>query len=166
MLEEMNRRNFLAATAAAACACALCPIARADDDDDDDDAPPPAPLAKGPVAAGSLADYAKDGAYDTLAKSKQIVIVRENGSLYALTALCTHKQFVIKVKENQLFCPKHSSRFDLDGKPAPKPNGKMGPAKKPLIHYAISVDANGAVTVDTSKTVAETDPTASVKAAG
>jgi len=163
MSDEINRRNFLAATAAAACACALCPIARADDDDDDDDAPPPAPLPAGPAAAGNLTDYPKDGPYDSLAKSKQILLVRENGNLYAMTAICTHKKFLIKVKDNQFFCPKHSSRFDLDGKPAPKPNGRMGPAKKPLTHYAISADANGAITVDTSKTVEETDPAAFVK---
>jgi nitrite reductase/ring-hydroxylating ferredoxin subunit len=162
MSDEINRRNFLAATAAAACACALCPIARADDDDDDDDSPPPAPLPAGPVSAGKLTDYPKDGAYAELAKSKQIVLARENGKLYAMTALCTHKKYIIKVKDNEFFCPKHSSRFDLDGKPAPKPNGKLGPAKKPLTHYAISVDADGAITVDTSKMLAETDPGASV----
>ncbi len=163
MPDEINRRNFLAAAAAATCACALCPMVRADDDDDDDDAPPPKPLPKGPVAAGNLTDYPKDGPYDALSKSKQIILVRQDGKLYAMTALCTHKLFVIKTKDNQLFCPKHSSRFDLDGKPAKKPNGKMGPAKKPLVHYAISADANGAITVDTSKTVEETDPAASVK---
>ena len=102
-------------------------------------------------------------AHRSLNKSKQIILVRENGKLYALTALCSHKSFIIKSKENQLFCPKHSSGFDLDGKPAKKPNGKMGPAKKPLVHYAISADANGAITVDTSKTLDETDPAASVK---
>lgn len=163
MSDEMNRRTFLAAAAAATCACALCPSARADDSDEDTDEPPPKLLPKGPTAAGNLSDYAKDGAFDSLGKSKQIILVRENGKLYALTALCSHKQFIIKEKEGQLFCPKHSSRFDLDGKPAKKPNGKLGPAKKPLAHYAISADANGAITVDTSKVVAEDDATASVK---
>lgn len=162
MSEEINRRGFLAAAAVATCACALCPVARADDDDEDDDSPPPKPLPKGPAEAGKLTDYAKDGAFDTFNKSKQIILVRENGKLYAMTSLCTHKEFVIKTKDNQLFCPKHSSRFDLDGKPAPKPNGKLGPAKKPLVHYAISADANGVITVDTSKTLPMTDPKAFV----
>lgn len=163
MSDEINRRGFLAAAAAATCACALCPVARADDDDDDSDEAAPKALPKGPAAAGSLSDYPKDGAYDSLNKSKQIILVRENGKLYALSALCTHKQFVVKTKDDQLFCPKHSSRFDFDGKPAKKPNGRMGPAKKPLVHYAISADATGAITVDTSKVVAEGDPTASIK---
>jgi Rieske Fe-S protein len=163
MSDEINRRSFLAAAAAATCACALCPVVRADDDDDDDDQGPPAKLPAGPVAAGNLTDYAKDGPYDTLAKTKQIVIVRENGKLYAMSALCTHKGFAVKVKDNVFFCPKHSSRFDLDGQPAPKPNGKMGPAKKPLNHYAISADATGAITVDTSKVLTEEDPGAFIK---
>jgi nitrite reductase/ring-hydroxylating ferredoxin subunit len=159
MSEELNRRSFLAAAAVATCACALCPVAHAQDDDEE----APAPLPPGPVDAGPLTNYAKDGGYDSLAKSKQIVLVRENGKLYAMTSLCTHKQFVVEVKDKEFFCPKHSSRFDYDGKPAPKPNGKMGPAKKPLQHYAISVDAKGEVTVDTSKKVAIDDPTAFVK---
>jgi nitrite reductase/ring-hydroxylating ferredoxin subunit len=161
MSDELNRRSFLAAAAAATCACALCPSAHAQDDGDDDEAP--APLPPGPVDAGPLTNYAKDGSFDALAKSKQIVLVRENGKLYAMTALCTHKQFVIQTKDSQLYCPKHGSRFDLDGKPAPKPNGRMGPAKKNLQHYAISADDKGEVTVDTSKPVAIDDPTAFVK---
>jgi nitrite reductase/ring-hydroxylating ferredoxin subunit len=163
MSDEINRRGFLAAAVAATCACSLCPMVRADDSDEDNDEDPPKPLPKGPVAAGSLTDYAKDGPYDTLAKDKQIILVRENGKLYAMTALCTHKQFIVKTKDNVFFCPKHSSRFDLDGKPAPKPNGKMGPAKKPLTHFAISADASGKITVDTSQSLAETDPKAFIK---
>jgi hypothetical protein len=40
----------------------------------------------------------------------------------------------------------------------------MGPAKRPLTHYAISIDGKGDVIVDTSKQVAEDDPSAFVKA--
>jgi nitrite reductase/ring-hydroxylating ferredoxin subunit len=164
MADELNRRQILAAAAAATCACALtCPLVQADDDDDDDE-DAPKPLPPGPVDAGPLSGFAKDGAYDSLNKSQQIILVREDGKLYAMTALCTHKGFVVKIRDNQLFCPKHSSRFDLDGKPVPKPNGKMGPAKKPLTHYAISIDGKGDVIVDTSKQVAEDDPSAFVKA--
>ncbi len=153
-LEKLNRRSFLAAAAAVTATCALsCPFAHAadDDDDDDDDGDPPASIPPGPVDAGAVADYDKDGPYDKLAKEKHVVLTRKDGKLYALTAVCTHKKFLVKVKDGQLYCPKHSSRFTADGIPAPKPNGKMGAAKKPLTHYAISVDAKGHIIVDTTK---------------
>ena len=84
---------------------------RDDDDDDDDDGDAPAALAAGPIDAGPAADYDKDGLYDKLAKEKQILIMRKDGKLYALTSVCTHKKFLVKVKDGQYFCPKHSSRF-------------------------------------------------------
>jgi nitrite reductase/ring-hydroxylating ferredoxin subunit len=151
-MDKLNRRNFLAAAATATAACAVgCPFAHADDDDDDDDSDPPAALPPGPIDAGAAADYDKDGLYDKLAKEKQILLTRKDGKLYALTSVCTHKKFLVKVKDGQYYCPKHSSRFTPDGVPAPKPNGRIGAAKKPLTHYAISLDDNKHVIVDTSK---------------
>ena len=153
---ELNRRSFMAAAAAAACACALCPLASAaakddEDDDDDDDKVPDVP--KGPVDVGALADFKKDGVYDKWIKPNHLIVVRDKGRLFAETAICTHKGVLLKEKEGQLFCPKHSSRFTVQGVPAPKPNGKLGPAKKPLVHFAISTNDKGHVIVDTSKPI-------------
>ncbi len=152
-MDKLNRRNFLAAAATATAACALgCPFAQADDDDDDAD-DPPAPLPTGLIDVGSITDYAKDGPYDNHAKDKQIVLTRKAGKLYALTAICTHKKFIVKTKDGQYFCPQHSSRFTVDGVPAPKPNGKIGAAKKPLTHYVISIDEKKHVIVNTGKPI-------------
>ncbi len=154
-MDKLNRRNFLAAAATATAACALgCPFAHADDDDDDDD-DPPKPLPAGLIDVGPVTDYAKDGLYDKLAKDKQILLTQKGGKLYALTSICTHKKFVVKTKDGQYFCPKHSSRFTPDGTPAPKPTGKIGAAKKPLTHYAISIDDKKHVIVDTAKPIDE-----------
>lgn len=154
-MDKLNRRNFLAAAATATAVCALgCPFAHgADDDDDDDDSDPPVLLPPGLIDIGPVSDYAKDGVYDKLVKEKQIVLTQKGGKLYALTAICTHKKYLVKVKDGQFFCPKHSSRFTPDGAPTPKPNGKIGAAKKPLTHYTISLDDKKHVIVDTGKPI-------------
>lgn len=156
-MDKLNRRNFLAAAATATAICALgCPFAHAEDDDDDDSDDPPAPLPPGLIDVGPVADFAKDGLYDKLAKEKQIVLTQKGGKLYALSAICTHKKFLVKTKDGQYFCPKHSSRFTSDGAPAPKPSGKIGAAKKPLTHYAISIDDKKHVIVNTGKPIEAT----------
>lgn len=48
---------------------------------------------------------------------------------------------------NQFFCPCHGATFALDG------SNPTSPAKTPLKHYAMCVDATGNVTIDTSTTV-------------
>src|SRR5579859_545313 len=92
--QELNRRHFLAAAAAAATACAMCGShARAADDDDDDDSDdPPAELPKGPQDVGAVSDFAKDGPYDSQSKSKHILLYKDKGKLYAMSAVCTHKK--------------------------------------------------------------------------
>jgi nitrite reductase/ring-hydroxylating ferredoxin subunit len=152
---ELNRRNFLAAAAALTCGCALsCPFAMGKDedaDDDDDEAVPP--VKTGPVDVGALADFSKDGPSEKWIKDHHMIVVREGGKLYAITAICTHKQALLKIKDDQVYCPKHSSRFNYAGQPVPKPNGKIGSAKKPLSYFTISVNDKQHVIVDTSKPI-------------
>ncbi|HZL38121.1 MAG TPA: Rieske 2Fe-2S domain-containing protein [Tepidisphaeraceae bacterium] len=160
-----NRRGFLAAAAAFTGACALnCPLARGADEDDDDDGDVVAKVPAGPIDIGPVGDFSKEGAYDKWIKPRHMIVVRAGARLYALTAICTHKQALIKADNKQfLLCPKHKSRFNLDGQPVPKPNGKIGLAKKPLTHFAISIDAQKHVIVDTSKPVAADAGNAFVK---
>ena len=79
---QINRRGFLAAAAAVTCACAAgCPLAEAADAKDTDTAS---------VDVGTLADYPKDGAYGKFAKKpNSLIVIREGGKLYAMTAVCT-----------------------------------------------------------------------------
>lgn len=167
---ELNRRNFLAAAAATACACALCPAALAaqkkDDDDDDSDVEELPKVPAGPVDIGTAADYPKDGIYHQFAKSKHMLVVREAGKLFAVSAVCTHKGVLLKEKDAKIFCPQHNSRFTPAGVPTPKPNGKMGPAKQALAHYSITTNAQGHIIADTSKPIEQpkwNDATAFVK---
>lgn len=166
MQTELNRRNFIAAAAAITCGCALgCPALAADEDDDGDEEVPKVPA--GPVDVGPLKSFDKDGSYDKWIKSHHLIVVREAGKVYATTAICTHKQALLKIQDNFIFCPRHKSRFDMAGQPAPKANGKPGLAKKPLSRFNISVNPAGHVVVDTSKPIAADnaqDPAAFVKA--
>ncbi len=167
---ELNRRSFL--TTATACACALCPAAMAlgqqkkADDADDDDVEDLPRVPVGPVDIGATSDYPKDGIYENFAKSRHILVIRAGGKLFACSAVCTHKGVLLKEKDGQIFCLQHYSRFTPEGLPTPKPNGAMGPAKKVLVHYAISTNEKGHAVVDTSKTIDQSkwnEPTAYLK---
>jgi nitrite reductase/ring-hydroxylating ferredoxin subunit len=102
----------------------------------------------GPVAVGSLKDFAKDGVFDKFAKSHGFFMIRREGRLYAATSYCTHKraaQLVSKATTKELACPKHGSTFALSGAVI------RGPARQSLPRYAITATDQGRLTVDTSK---------------
>ena len=100
----------------------------------------------GVVAAGKVSDYQVGSIkqFDT----GPIFVARDASGLYAMSAVCTHQGCTVDIGAGSLPCPCHGSVFDLNG------NVKTGPASGPLPHYALAVDGQGAVTVDTSKEVA------------
>jgi Rieske Fe-S protein len=70
--------------------------------------------------------------------SSPVLIARDAGGLYALTSSCTHQGGTVRVggtTTKVLTCPNHGSRFDANGAVT------MGPATRPLTHFAVSVDA-------------------------
>ncbi|MEO6588389.1 MAG: Rieske (2Fe-2S) protein [Pyrinomonadaceae bacterium] len=75
----------------------------------------------------------KVGGYDTIqTKDGKVVVVRTAEMTFsAYSAVCPHKGGPIKFDEKfqQLFCPWHNSRFDLQGQVV------KGPAKQPLTNY-------------------------------
>ena len=151
-MSELNRREFVAA--AAACAfCVACPENVL------------AATAKGPVDAGELSAFAKDGIYDSLAQSQGFFLISSKGKLYATSSTCTHKANLVSVdpeKAGQLKCEKHGSLFSLEGKVV------KAPAKRSLPRYGIKVDAKKHVIVDPTKRFEEAswnDPNSFVKLA-
>ncbi|HEY3448537.1 MAG TPA: Rieske (2Fe-2S) protein [Myxococcales bacterium] len=90
------------------------------------------------------------------ASDSSCVLMRDSGGLYALSLTCTHAGCNLAggVSAQQIQCSCHGSVFG--------PNGQVlqGPAQDPLPHYAVTVDSAGAITVDTSKTVAADQRTA------
>ncbi len=165
--ETLTRRNFLTSAtfvaAAAACvACGNCIVAEA--------AAPPKPGA--PAAGGGFKPVPGEydvGPFSAFLKAPNGVVVDKfakapsgfllvvnEGKVYALTSVCTHKGEQVKAMDGgkQAICPKHDSVFDLDGTPAPvTPDGDKTPARKPLARHGISVNKKGNLVVDTNVTI-------------
>jgi len=154
----------IATTVAAACACCLC-ASDAIAADAPTSAPSGAPAAStGLLDVGTKADYPKDGSInDKLAKPKEtrVIVVRNEGKIYAMTSTCTHKNCAVKAKDADIVCPCHGSKYSLHGTPT------KGPAKGSLFRYGISVNDKGRIMVDKSKQFPEKqwdDPAASISA--
>jgi nitrite reductase/ring-hydroxylating ferredoxin subunit len=150
-MADMNRRDFLAAAAAMATACTLCgSIASADDQPSFQSAKD---LPPEKFDAGKPDDYPKDKGSDKFALDHQILISHADGKIIAMTAVCPHRKALLQLADNnQYHCPHHESRFTLEGDPTPKPNGRMGPAHDPLVHYAIKINDDHHIIVDTNTT--------------
>lgn len=144
--QQISRRGFVAMTAVAAAAagCLACGGSLCEAADS-------LQAASGPVEAGSLADYPKDGVYDKFAKSHKFFIIRNAGEVYATSAICSHKQAALTLQGQDIVCKKHGSKFSVHG------TATKGPAKTSLLRYGISKSADGKLTVDTSKSFGEKD---------
>ena len=71
-----------------------------------------------------------------------VILARDEQGLYAMTITCPHQGCDVNPSGNKLDCPCHGSVFDSDG------NVLQGPANTGLVHFAVSVDAAGAITVN------------------
>jgi nitrite reductase/ring-hydroxylating ferredoxin subunit len=139
---DMNRRNFVTAAAAAglgmmALPCCLeeaCAQATTQ----------PSSSTKAPFDAGPKSDFAKDGVNMTFAKSHRTILATEDGKLYAMTVLCTHRRAPLILQGDHLHCPRHNTDFKFDGTVIPN----TGPAKMPLVRFGVSVNDDGHVIVD------------------
>jgi Rieske Fe-S protein len=137
-MTQMNRREFVAAVACAACMCGLGSTGQ---------------LLANTTAAGVAldvglkSDYAADGINTTWMKApNHVAMVRHSGKIFACTTVCTHRGAIVNADNNTGFtCPRHHAGYDLDGRVT------NGPAKIALSHYAISLNADGHIIVDTSK---------------
>ncbi|HEX4053175.1 MAG TPA: Rieske (2Fe-2S) protein [Tepidisphaeraceae bacterium] len=138
-MDQLNRREFVAAVACAACLCGLGSTANLLADD--------STAAPSTLDAGPKSDYSADGITPTwMPAPNKVAIIRHEGKIYACTSVCTHHGVTINEADDKdsFICPKHHSRFNIDGIVT------RGPARKPLKRYAISVDANGHIIVDKS----------------
>lgn len=130
---ETNRRTFLTVSAGAI-VLAVC----------SEDL-----LAATAVDVGDVKSFDKDGVFDSFARSNKLLIVREGNTLYAMSAMCTHRGCMVKKKSEGLVCPCHGSTFENNGKPT------KDPAKAALFRYAISINDDQHVIVDRSKVFGE-----------
>lgn len=105
-------------------------------------------LAEEPSAAfdaGPVGDFASDGIFDKFAKPQKFILIRAGSKLTCISAICTHKNCVLKPKDGNLRCPCHGSIFTPAGEVT------KGPAKSNLPRYKVTVDAQSHVIVDLSR---------------
>jgi Rieske Fe-S protein len=137
-MHDLNRRQFVIATAASACACALADEALAQAKKDD----------AVTIDCGPLGDYPEPGLYDKFLKPNKVLLVREEKRLFAIHGVCTHKACTVRIKDEKITCPCHGSTFSNEGVPVKEP------AKASLFRYGIKLDGERII-VDRSKRFGE-----------
>jgi Rieske Fe-S protein len=124
---KVNRREFLILTTPFAAGCAATQGTGA--------------AEARQINAGPASKYAAEGVYARLS-SQGFFIVRRNGKLFALSAICTHKKCRLKPEvDHSFYCPCHGSTFDAEGRVT------LGPAKRDLPVMATVVDEQGELLV-------------------
>ncbi len=137
----MNSRRFarrkfllLAGSAGAASACS---------------SPDTSPVQVGDVAAGNAARLLV-GSLETVG-AYPVCIGRDAAGAYAMTLTCTHAGCDMgetgSVSPQGLRCGCHGSEFDING------DVVRGPATRPLVHFALTVDASGNLIIHSDQIV-------------
>lgn len=81
----------------------------------------------------------------------KLVLGRDDGGFYAMTAICTHEQTNMQTDGvaggTRVHCNNHGSTFDANG------NVVSGPAGAPLVHYALDIEDDGSIVVHAGSVV-------------
>ena len=121
---NMNRRTFLAMSAAFAAGCSSTPGGF-----DLSDSNQPRTINAGPSS-----QYLADGVYPRY-RDLGVFIVRQGGKLFAISAICTHRRCKLNAEADKTFyCPCHGSTFDADGRVT------EGPARRDLPVFEMSIN--------------------------
>ena len=135
----MSRRDFLARSALAAAALSAL------EGCGDGQIGAPTTLTDGPFTV-RIADFpglnTTGVLVDVSSQAPGRAIIRTGAGTYAaFSMICTHQQCLTDVRNNRFDCPCHGSRFANDGSVI------NGPAERPLARLAVTVNANGTLTV-------------------
>ena len=128
--DSPSRRDVLCVLAAGTAATCLLPLAGCG--------------PSGLISAGNISSLSVG---DLVAVADQAVAIGlDSEGLYAVTTICTHLQCDMasrgSISATELRCDCHDSVFDGAGV------ALEGPATDPLDFFAVSVDAEGAITID------------------
>ncbi len=88
------------------------------------------------VEVGSVTDILPEKGKNVIAADGEPVIIANRGSpngFVALSLRCTHLGCIVQLVGNELFCPCHGARFNLDGQVI------SGPAPLPLPKYELKI---------------------------
>ena len=101
----------------------------------------------GPESVGNISQLQ----VGSLLVMSNVVVARDANGVYAMSAICTHAGCYLDDGSQTiaagLSCPCHGSTFDGSG------GVIRGPARTPLPHYAVTIAADGSITVDGSMPV-------------
>lgn len=151
---EVTRRGFVAGVTAAAISLPLA-AARADDDDDDDDRKHRRPKERVDnqiVPTRKIADV-EDGTINTNYAAKYgFLLVRKDNAIYAIDTTCTHQGCEITPGAADFHCECHGARYDVLG------NVTHKPARKALARFALYINKDGVIEVNTGKKVDHDSP--------
>jgi len=143
----LSRRDFVIVATGVAVTCLALPVLQ------QATAADAAPT--GEIDVGPLSNYAHDMISDKFAtkekKATAIMVVRKGDKLYASSGLCTHRGCVMQASGDAINCNCHHSTFNSAGVP------QKGPAKLPLVRYAVSLNDDKHVIVDMSKQFMQSD---------
>lgn len=143
-MENLSRREAVAAACALAAACAGIGGCRSIESKEKEQ---PAQITSGTVSLGKASEFPAGTAHLQFLALYGIVVVNDSGMPVAVRPKCTHQGCAVKWTEEQrqFVCPCHGSRFSLLGLPT------HGPAQRPLPAVACAEGADGTVTVDLTR---------------
>lgn len=134
LAQTLNRRKFLSVTGASA---GLLVAVSAIPACNQSISPPDGPVAAGNVSALSAG---------SLMLLSNVIVARDANGVYAMSRACTHQGCAIDDTSSGvaggLHCPCHGSAFDGNGAVT------HGPAASPLQHFAVTIAADGTMTVE------------------
>ncbi len=109
-----------------------------------------AAASSGPVSAGPVSQVPV-GSLEFV-PGGSVLLGRDAGGLYAMTSICTHEGCDIsqegEIQGAVIICHCHGARFDSAG------SVLQGPARSPLRHFLVEVDASGEITIQQDTEVA------------
>jgi Rieske Fe-S protein len=101
------------------------------------------------VSAGKTSDLAVGSIVPV--GSAPVFLARDAKGLYAMTTTCTHAGCDMgsegRIASGRITCRCHGSEFDANGAVL------AGPAQSALVHFAVSVDSQGSITIHGGTTV-------------
>ena len=128
---KLNRRQFLLLTAGLAAGCQTAKDVG---------------VSARTANAGSASDFAHDGVYNNF-RDAGFFLIRRDGKLFALSAICTHRKCKLNVERDKSFyCKCHGSTFDSNG------HVTEGPAKRDLPVLPSFTNENGQLIVTVAAT--------------
>ncbi len=134
MPNNLSRRYFLQVIAAGAAGTAgaiACSGSAGSD-----------PEAFGDVTAGNISEL-QVGTVKSV-PGEPVFVGRDGNGVYAMTTTCTHEGCDMSTNSaltSRVTCTCHGSVFDLNG------NVLSGPAKSSLTHFAVTLAADGTITI-------------------